>query len=93
MINILTPEQVENWRRVIYFRLESVNPGAGSYALIMSVSEIQAFYERTKAILETQMPIKNEAHSTNGYKKKVCDHSNSFTGSRGKYCIDCEKYV
>jgi hypothetical protein len=29
----------------------------------------------------------------NGRYVKVCDHSNSIVGSKGRYCIDCERYV
>lgn len=84
----LTPEQIKSWRNVIYFYLEDKQPGAGAYALIMPESEVIAFWRKSKTILES--PPERPKHIQN---KTKCSHDNSISGSNGKYCIDCEKYV
>ncbi len=95
MENTLTKEQIENWRRIIFIQLEEKCKGAGSHALIMPESEVIEYWKRMKIILEQpELPQKSEQQEV--VKKRIkssCNHANSFTGSKGKYCIDCERYV
>ena len=74
----LNPQQIENWRNVI--SMEFGLPG-----FLIRDKDVINFWKKMKPIPET--PIK----STPIFTK--CNHSNSITGSKGKYCIDCEKYV
>ena len=39
----MTEEQIKNWRCVLYTMLEEKHEGAGAYALIMPVEEIEEF--------------------------------------------------
>ena len=95
----LTPEQIKNWRQIIFMQLEQQFPGAGSYAIIMPDSEVITFWKKmknllesepTKTIMETKPLTRSEIHY---YKPKKCNHENSITGQNGTYCLDCESYV
>lgn len=98
----LTPEQIENWRRIIYMQLEDKFPGAGAYAIIMPEAEIIAFWKKTKALFESE-PItepqprtepKPQPRSVVEYhESRKCKHTNTITGQNGDYCLDCEKYI
>lgn len=85
----LTDEQIKNWRRIIFMRLEQIQPGTGTYAIMMPKSEVIAYWRKMKMILK-EPKTKQKPIST---VKKHCEHSNSITGNNGKYCIDCECYV
>jgi hypothetical protein len=90
----LSKEQIEAWRKVIFIQLEDKFNGAGAYALVMPESEIIAYWQIMKAFLEKPKPVKIEENQVKiSIKKKECNHSNSITGGKGKYCLDCEKYV
>lgn len=96
----ITPEQIKNWRQIIFMRLEQQFPGAGSYAIIMPETEVIAYWRKMKAILEEP---ETEPHPEElspfpepkeiPYKKYKCNHSNSITGQNGTYCLDCESYI
>jgi hypothetical protein len=47
--NKLTPEQVENWRKVLFGIV-------GTYALIMSVEEIQLFRDKMQQKIDDNPP-------------------------------------
>jgi hypothetical protein len=85
----LTPEQIKSWRTVIMIQLDAKIPGAGSYALIMPEYEVIAYAKAMKEFLEKPREPQKIVPS----KPKRCGHSNHIIGSKGKYCIDCEKYV
>jgi len=90
----LNQHQIKMWREVIAIRLDSMSPGAGIYASIMSESEVVAYWEKMKNILENPPSSMTGQFKTCKFQvKKPCDHSNSIVGQNGKYCIDCEKYV
>lgn len=91
----LTPEQINNWRRIIAMRLESLSPGAGLYAMIMPESEVIDYWRNVKAIIESKPLPSNITKSKNLVRstKSQCKHENSITGNCGTYCIDCEKYI
>ena len=99
MEDTLTPEQIQNWRRIIYMQIEDRYPGAGAYAIIMPEAEVIEYWKKMKAVLEspeTLETIKKEEIKENyskPYQKPKCKHTNSITGSRGTYCLDCEEYV
>lgn len=86
----LTPEQIKNWRQIIFMQLEQQFPGAGSYAIIMPEAEVIAYWKKMKNLLETEPITKSEIHY---HKPKKCNHENSITGQNGTYCLDCESYV
>ena len=95
--NVLTPEQIQNWRKIIAIHLNEkalkmgVNPDVGVVAYIMPESEVIEYYKLIKSIVENP---KNYDTDTKPIQiKEKCNHSNSFTGQYGRYCIDCEKYV
>lgn len=90
MKNTLTPEQIKNWRKIIFMQLQE-KCGSGIYALIMPESEVIAYWQKMKSILEK--PQQTKAQYLEKHIKKMCDHSNSITGQNGTYCLDCEKYV
>lgn len=99
MEDTLTPEQIKNWRQIIYLQIEERAPGAGIYATIMPEAEVILFWRKMKALLESPEIIemakeeeKREEHF-NHYHKKQCNHSNSITGQNGTYCLDCDKYI
>ena len=87
----LTPDQIQNWRKIIAMQLNARFEGSGIYALVMPESEVIAYWQRMKAIIEKSVEIENNKPSLKLRAK--CDHRNSFTGNNGTYCIDCEKYV
>lgn len=93
MENTLTPEQIKNWRQMIFIQLEQLHPGAGAYAIIMPESEVIEHWKKMKAIVETPEPVKTIVEKPIYNKKKRCDHSNSITGQNGTYCLDCESYI
>lgn len=90
----MTDEQIANWRKII-----------GIAALLMSDEDIEAIRHN----MQNKVNMLNETRPTNierpmvnnkrrispeAYRgTKKCDHSNSITGSKGKYCIDCEMYI
>ena len=94
-MNTMTNEQIANWRKII-----------GVAALLMSDADIEEVRYRMQnevdKLNETRI-TSVERPTTNVHKKRIspeayrgtkkCDHSNSITGSKGKYCIDCEMYV
>ena len=96
--DILTPEQIKNWRNIICLHIEKVAEergmpeGAGVYAFYMPENEVIQYYKSVKQILETP-ELKAKSQVKPVYKKEPCKHTNSFIGQMGKYCIDCEKYV
>jgi hypothetical protein len=84
----LTPEQIKNWRQIIFIQLEQKMPGAGAYAIIMPEAEVIAYWQKMKSLLEQpETPVVDSPPETK------CDHLNSITGQNGKYCLDCEEYV
>lgn len=88
----LTPEQIKNWRHIISMTLESRIPGAGLYAYVMPESEVVAYWQRMKTILE--MPEQpDKSATTRKPVRQKCNHENSITGQNGTYCLDCEKYI
>lgn len=90
----LTPEQIENWRRIIYMQLEDKFPGAGAYAIIMPETEIIEFWKKTKALFESEPITEPQPRSVVEYhESKKCKHTNIITGQNGDYCLDCEKYI
>lgn len=90
----LTPEQIKNWRNMIFIQLEDRAPGAGAYAIIMPESEVIAYWKKMKDLLEKPEVKIIDAPKEKIYQKpKKCDHSNSITGQNGTYCLDCESYV
>jgi hypothetical protein len=92
----LSKEQIENWRKVIFIQLEQKMPGAGAYAIIMPESEIIEYCKKMKAFLESPKVLEQLKEPERTKQKPIkppCNHSNSITGSKGKYCLDCEKYV
>jgi hypothetical protein len=89
----LDEHQIEAWRKIIYMQLEARMPGAGMYAIIMPKGEIIEYWKKMKKFLETPANIESDNSTIIRKIKPPCDHSNSFTGNKGKYCIDCEKYV
>lgn len=91
----LTPEQIKNWRQIIYMQLEQKLHGAGAYAIIMPETEVIAYWKKMKSLIEQpEIPVVDipEPHRK-AYRKPKCDHSNSITGQNGTYCLDCEHYV
>lgn len=95
-IETLTPEQIQNWRRMIFIQLEERAPGAGAYAIIMPEAEVIAYWKRMKALLEAEPEPKIQTlteTSVKYHKPKKCNHSNSITGQNGTYCLDCDKYI
>lgn len=48
-MNELTPEQIENWRKVLLRQI-------GPYALIMPVEDIRRYREMFQAMAETKRP-------------------------------------
>jgi hypothetical protein len=97
-MDTLSPEQIQNWRRIIFMQLEEKMAGAGIYAHIMPESEVIEYWKKMKALVEQpeikiQDEPKYEFHEKPRYKKPKCDHSNSITGQNGTYCLDCECYV
>jgi hypothetical protein len=87
----LTPEQIKNWRQIIFMQLEQKMPGAGAYAIIMPEAEVISLWKKMKAIVEQpEIPV---VDIPKRYRKPKCDHSNSITGQNGTYCLDCEHYV
>jgi hypothetical protein len=71
-----------------------VSAGAGAYVFIMPESEVIAYWRKMKAIVETPPPTQPTPSTKKLIKAKVsCDHSNSIIGGKGRYCLDCEKYV
>ena len=46
--------------------------------------KMNSLIEELPKIIESQIKEK---------VKQKCNHSNSITGGKGKYCLDCEKYV
>jgi len=42
---------------------------------------------------DCKKPLGKGWKRVNGRYVKACDHSNSIVGSKGRYCIDCERYV
>lgn len=95
MEHTLNEEQIENWRKFIFIQLEKTFKGAGAYALIMPDSEVIEYWKKTKAVLENPENYKKPEQEkvVQTPIKTPCKHTNSFTGGKGKYCIDCEKYV
>jgi hypothetical protein len=93
MEDTLSPEQIQNWRKIIYLQLEEKCPGAGAYAVIMPESEVIQFWKRMKIILENPPAVKTIVEKPIYNNKKQCNHSNSITGQNGQYCLDCDKYV
>lgn len=91
----LTPEQIKNWRQIIFMQLEAKAPGAGIYAHIMPEAEVIDYWKKMKAFLEQpEVKIVDTFEEKPVYRKpKRCDHSNSITGQNGTYCLDCECYV
>lgn len=90
----LNPQQIKNWRRIIFMQLEEKMPGAGSLALIMPEAEVITYWKQTKSILEQpEIPTVDIPEPRKPYRKPKCDHSNSITGQNGTYCLDCEHYV
>ena len=92
----LKPEQIKAWRMVIAMQLNSMSPGAGIYAHIMPESEVIAYWQKMKAVLERpKLALAEDRHVPNHepIKPKGCNHSNHITGQNGKYCVDCEKYL
>lgn len=105
----LSPEQIINWRKIIARQLITkaeqmgIDPeGITIWAHIMPDSEVIAYWKRMKAFLSTpeiseskpvRKPMSEGWKQVNGKFKKVCDHSNSIKGSKGRYCLDCEMYV
>ena len=96
MEETLTPEQIKNWRQVIFMQLEKLSPGSGAYAVIMPDSEVVAYWRKMKSALE---PIKTTAvvdevkPQEREYRKPKCKHTNTITGQNGTYCLDCEEYI
>ena len=94
----LTPEQIKNWRQIIFMQLEQKHPGAGAYAIIMPEAEVIAFWKKMKSFVEQpEIPVVDsppiEEPQQKTQRKPKCDHSNSITGQNGTYCLDCEHYV
>jgi len=93
----LTPEQIKNWRQIIFMQLEQKLPGAGTYAIIMPEADVIAYWKKMKSVLEQpKIPVVNTPHipvPRKTYSKPKCNHSNSITGQNGTYCLDCEHYV
>jgi len=90
----LTPEQIKNWRQIIFMQLEQKSPGAGAYAIIMPEAEVIAYWKKMKALIEQpQIPVVDIPEPRKTYRKPKCDHLNSITGQNGTYCLDCEHYV
>jgi hypothetical protein len=96
----LTPKQIENWRRIM------VMQGFGAFALICPNETVIGWWQKMKAMLERRPEVKDareqerrvtfeddESKKWRPKPKKVCSHGNSITGNKGKYCLDCEKYV
>ena len=96
MEETLNSEQIQNWRKIIFIQLEEIFSGAGAYALIMPESEVIDYWRKTKSLLEkphqTDQPDQQKI-VRKSILKKQCDHTNSIIGGKGKYCIDCERYV
>lgn len=90
----MTNEQIANWRKVI-----------GIAALLMSDEDIEAIRHNMQNevnMLNKTRPTNIERPMVNNKQRispeayrgtKKCDHSNSISGSKGKYCIDCEMYI
>jgi hypothetical protein len=59
------------------------------------VPEFNSIEEELKKNQKTivKKPLGKGWKRVNGKYVKVCDHSNSIVGSKGRYCIDCERYV
>jgi hypothetical protein len=90
----LTPQQIENWRRMIFIQLEQKLPGAGTYAVIMPEEEVISYWKKMKSVLEQpEIPVVDIPKPQKAHRKPKCDHSNSITGQNGTYCLDCEHYV
>lgn len=100
----LTPEQINNWRRLIAFQLyekakflgisDELASEASMYATVMSEEEVIAYWRRTKAIFENPVvEPEEEVKPRRVIERKPCQHKNSIKGSKGRYCIDCEMYV
>jgi hypothetical protein len=94
----LSPEQIQHWRHIIAIQLEEkarmlgmTDGGYGIWAMIMPESEVIAYWQRMKKIVEA--PQRQEPKKQLPRVIKKCDHSNSIKGSNGRYCIDCEKYI
>jgi len=87
----LTPEQIQNWRQIIFMQLEQMAPGSGAYAIIMPESEVIQYWKKMKTLVEKLEPEPKPQKPE--YIKPKCNHTNSITGQLGKYCLDCEKYV
>lgn len=96
--DILTPKQIESWRKIIYLHIERVAKesrmpeGAGVYAFYMSEEEVIEYWKAMKQILGVP-ESKPKPQVKPVYENEPCKHTNSFIGQMGKYCIDCEKYV
>jgi hypothetical protein len=91
----LTPEQIKNWRQIIFMQLEQKIPGAGAYAIIMPEAEVIAYWEKMKSLV-SEIPVVDALpipEPQKAYRKPKCDHSNSISGQNGTYCLDCERYV
>ena len=99
----LTPEQINNWRRLIAFQLyekakslgisDELASGASMYATVMPEEEVIAYWRKTKAILENPVQPEEEVKPRRVIERKPCQHKNSIKGSKGRYCLDCEMYV
>ena len=100
----LTPEQINNWRKIIaiqvYQKAKSLGIPAENarevsmYAAVMSEEEVIAYWRKTKAILENAVvEPKEEVKPRRVIERKPCRHTNSIKGSKGRYCLDCEMYV
>lgn len=90
----LTPEQIKNWRQIIFMQLEQKATGAGAYAIIMPEAEVINFWRKMKDLLEQpEIKIQPPTEVSVSYRKPKCSHENSITGQNGTYCLDCEEYV
>ena len=77
-------------------QLESKHEGAGLWAMVMPESEVIAYYRRMKNILEspeTHNRILQANPSPRKAIKRCPPHKNTINGSKGSYCVDCEKYI
>lgn len=102
----LSAEQIKAWRNIIALQLVEKATQFGMsepnmvsmYAFFMPEEEVINYWRKTKALLENPDNFTKSIQSfksirTKQQYKKSCNHSNSITGSKGKYCIDCEMYV